>query len=145
MTISMKNGYYYGENLSDLETEMARFSALNYPSSLFRSSSCACGGSDFKLQTDEEAGVARRICAVCNLQHLMGDSAEYVEESNPDDHICVCDATIFALLSGVALYPDSNDVRWYYIGCHCRNCGLIGVFAHWKCEAGDAAAFLDNI
>jgi hypothetical protein len=36
-------------------------------------------------------------------------------------------------------------VRWYYIACHCFECDLVGVFADWKCEAGDAAAFLAKV
>jgi len=36
-------------------------------------------------------------------------------------------------------------VRWYYIACHCVECNLVGVFADWKCEAGDAAAFLAKV
>jgi hypothetical protein len=38
---------------------------------------------DFALQTDEEAGVAIRTCTDCGQKHLMGDSADYVDEAAP--------------------------------------------------------------
>jgi hypothetical protein len=56
-----------------------------------------------------------------------------------------CEHEQFQLLSGVALYEDSNDIRWYYIGCLCFSCQLVGVFADWKCEAGDSDAFLTEV
>jgi hypothetical protein len=74
----------------------------------------------------------------------MGDSAEYAEEADFDNHICVCDAENFELLSGVALYEGSTDVRWYYIGYKCTKCNLVGVFAEWKCEAGNVDEFLSK-
>jgi len=72
----------------------------------------------------------------------MGDSDEFANDAEFERHACICDAAEFELLSGVALYEDSNDVRWYYIGCQCTHCHLVGVFADWKSEAGDADAFL---
>lgn len=48
----------------------------------------------------------------------------------------------FQIVSGVALYKGTNDVRWLYVACFCPACGLMGVYADWKCEGGDADAFL---
>jgi hypothetical protein len=48
-------------------------------------------------------------------------------------------------MSGVSVYEGTHDVRWYYIACRCVECNLVGVFADWKCEAGDAAAFLAKV
>ncbi|WP_377007773.1 hypothetical protein [Comamonas endophytica] len=100
---------------------------------------------DFALQTDEQAGVAIRTCTDCGQEHLMGDSADYVEEAAPEAHECVCENEAFELMSGVSVYEGTHDVRWYYIACHCVECNLVGVFADWKCEAGDAAAFLAKV
>ena len=72
----------------------------------------------------------------------MGDSAEYAQDADFEGHKCICSAEEFELLSGVAVYEGTNDVRWYYIGCMCTTCHLVGVFADWKCEAGDADTFL---
>lgn len=142
-----RNGkYWYGETAEDVKAELLRYSTKNaYVTEKYRQSQCTCGGDKFKLESDEEAGAARRICIKCGIVHMMGDSSEFEEDANFDKHSCVCEGEDFELVSGVALYEGSNDVRWYYIGCHCVKCQLVGVFADWKCEAGDADAILANV
>ena len=44
------------------------------------------------------------------------------------------DATAFEITVGVALYADSEDVRWLYIGCRCPECNLSGCYGDWKNE-----------
>lgn len=120
-----------------------RFSELNgYRAEGFSEAICKCGNRFFRLESDEDAGVAKRTCTGCGDSEFMGDSVEFAREAHLEEHECVCSSRNFELLSGVALYTESNDVRWYYIGCHCSACHLVGVFAHWKCEAGDATVFL---
>jgi hypothetical protein len=143
MTVYKKGRYWYGTEDLDIQAEVVRFSRLNEHEAVrFSAASCTCGGTTFKLESDEDAGAAKRTCARCGAERLMGDSAEYVVDAQFDNHLCVCDAEIFAITSGVALYTESNDVRWYYIGCRCINCSLVGVFANWKCQSGDADALL---
>lgn len=146
MTLQKKGKYWYGSTPQDIEAEVIAYSKANgYMAVKFSPSACACGSSLFKLESDEDEGVARRTCVRCGVIHFMGDSAEYASEAQVERHECICDAEALELLSGVALYADSSDVRWYYIGCRCANCHLVGVFADWKCEAGDADAFLSKI
>lgn len=149
MTLKKKGEYWYGTTMEDLEAEMVDYSTQNvYVATRFRQSHCHCGSDTFKLETDDEVGAARRICAACGAVHLMGDSSEYADEADFSRHMHLCEPNgyeNFKLLSGVALYEGSNDVRWYYIGCLCTNCQLVGVFAEWKCEAGDADTFLANV
>jgi hypothetical protein len=143
MALKKKGKHWYGATPEDIKLEMLRFSKLNeYVAVKFSESVCTCGSRLFKLESDEEDGAAKRICTECGAVHLMGDSAEYADGAKFDHHECVCRAEKFQLLSGVALYDESNDVRWYYIGCLCAQCSLVGVFAHWKCEGGDADVFL---
>jgi hypothetical protein len=143
MTLQKKGKYWYGSTAEDTKTELVKYSKLNgYTATKFSESVCTCGNRAFKLETDEDEGTAKRICTACEALHLMGDSAEYASSANFENHVCVCNSEMFQLLSGVALYDESNDVRWYYIGCLCTKCSLVGVFADWKCEAGDADAFL---
>ena len=118
--MTLKKKFWYGTTQEDLQTEMRRYSVDN-----------VCGGhplrrlglrlrrKTFTLDTDEDAGVALRTCTACGNGHYMGDSASYADEAEPARHPCVCDGEAFELLSGVALYEDNNDVRWYYIGCRC--------------------------
>jgi hypothetical protein len=146
MTLKKKGKYWYGTTAEDVEAEVIRYSTQNvYAATRFRQSRCNCGSVTFKLESDEEVGAARRICTECGMVHLMGDSLEYANEANFDNHVCICGHEKFKLLSGVALYEGSNDIRWYYIGCLCANCQLVGVFADWKCEAGDANVFLAKV
>jgi hypothetical protein len=143
MALKKKGKFWYGTTPEDTQAEVRRYSTLNgYEAVKFSASTCTCGNKTFRLETDEDEGVARRTCASCGSSHLIGDSADYVADAELEDHECVCDGTEFELMSGVALYADSNDVRWYYIGCQCAQCHLTGVLADWKCEAGDADAFL---
>lgn len=143
MTVLKKGRYWFGTEDADVQVELVRFSRLNqYEAVKFSVASCTCGGSTFKLESDEDAGAAKRICAGCGTTKLMGDSVDYAADAQFDNHLCVCGAETFAIISGVALYANSNDVRWYYIGCRCSACSLIGVFADWKCEGGDADALL---
>lgn len=143
MTLTRRGRFWYGSTPEDTQVEVRRYSVGNgYEAVKFAASVCACGGRTFRLETDENEGVARRTCTACGTSQLMGDSDEYAEDATLEPHVCVCDAAAFELMSGVALYEGSNDVRWYYIGCQCAACHLTGVFADWKCEAGDADVFL---
>jgi len=145
MTLQKKGKYWYGATPEDTEAELVAYSKRNgYTAVKLSQAVCACGNRSFKLETDEEEGAARRTCVRCGAIHLMGDSNEYASEAAFEGHACICDAEEFELVSGVALYADSNDVRWYYIGCQCASCHLVGVFADWKCEAGDADQFLSK-
>jgi hypothetical protein len=143
MSLTKKGKFWYGTTRDDVGLEIDRYSKSNgYPARKAADSICSCSNTTFKLETDEEEGAAKRTCTTCGSEHLMGDSAEYIEGAKLERHECVCGSEVFELRSGVALYEQSNDVRWYYIGCRCTKCNLVGVFADWKCEAGDADAFL---
>lgn len=145
---SVKKGkYWYGESIDDVKEQVRTFSKGNgYPASKFSESICECGGKEFHLESDEEEGVARRSCVICSKAMFMGgDGAIFACRASLEEHLCVCDSSVFQLLSGVSLYPQSNDVRWYYIGCRCSGCGLVGVFAEWKCDSGDADEFLSSV
>lgn len=146
MALTKKGEFMYGTTSGDTQAELRSYSVANRHEAVrFASSKCNCGCRTFALQTDEEAGVAIRTCTDCGQRHLMGDSADYVEEAAPEAHECVCENEVFELMSGVSVYEGTHDVRWYYIACHCVECNLVGVFADWKCEAGDAAAFLAKV
>lgn len=145
MALSRKGEFWYGTSREDLEQEVRSYSQGNtYLAAKFASPRCECGSETFKLQSDEEVGAVRRECAACGVRHLMGDSDEYADQANFDNHICMCDSEIFELAPSVALYAGSNDVRWFYVGCRCISCNLVGVFVDYKCEAGDAYRFLEK-
>lgn len=145
MALRKKGKYWYGTTLDDIRQQVEQYSESGYRARRFRESVCECGNRIFRLRTDEVEGAGERTCTTCGDRHLMGDSAEFAASANLERHECICGSEEFELLSGIALYSDSNDVRWYYIGCRCTACNLIGVFADWKCEAGDAESFLAKV
>ncbi|RKH57132.1 hypothetical protein [Corallococcus aberystwythensis] len=138
-----KGKHWYGTGLEDARLEMGRFSQLNgYPATRFHEASCPCGAPTFTLDQDEDEGVARRTCSGCGAVQWVGDSSEYADSAELQRSECLCGAVAFQIVSGVALYEGTKDVRWLYVACFCPACGLIGVYADWKCEGGDADAFL---
>ncbi len=143
MALRKKGKYWYGDTAEDIREPVVSHSRANgYEATKFSTPICDCRGTIFKLESDEGVGAARRICVACANVQLMGDSDEYAAEAEFERHSCICDEENFELLPAVALYSGSNDVRWFYIGCRCTHCQLVGVFADYKCEAGDADEFL---
>ena len=65
---------------------------------------CSCKNNTFKLLTDETEGVAVRICSKCKAEHPIGDSAEYLEDAELEQHECLCGNDNFEITAGVALY-----------------------------------------
>ncbi len=143
MTHTQRGEYWYGDDHADLRAELVRYSAANgYPASDFVDLKCACGGEFFHLLTDEDEGVGIRICADCEAEHVMGDSANSLDEAEPQHNECLCGEEVFQLTVGVNRYRVTeetltDDVRWLYIGCRCIQCGLVGCYADWKNEAQD--------
>jgi len=140
MALTKRRSNWYGDDHADLREELARYSAENeYPIDNFTNVKCKCGSDLFELYTDEDQGVAVRICTQCKNEHLMGDSADYVAEAEPEQHECKCRKDKFQLVVGVHRYRNSDDslsddVRWLYIGCRCPKCNLLGCYADWKNE-----------
>ncbi len=120
---------------SDVRKEITRYAKRNgYPAEHFADAVCKCEGRAFTLALDDTEGAAVRKCAKCKKKHPMGDSAEYLKGATLDDCECPCGKDIFEITAGVALYRDSDDVRWIYVGCRCVACGLAAVYGDWKNE-----------
>ena len=108
MVLKKKGKFWYGKTLEDIQTEVRRYSALNgYEAVKFSASTCICGNTTFRLETDEDVGVAKRTCASCGSSHLMGDSADYVADANLEGHECVCDGTEFCTGLSASCPDDS--------------------------------------
>jgi hypothetical protein len=128
---------------TDLHKEIARYAKKNgYPAAHFADAKCKCGGRTFTLALDDTEGAAVRRCTKCKKKHAMGDSAEFLADATLEDCECPCGKDIFEITAGVALYEDSEDVRWLYIGCRCPSCGLAAIYGDWKNEYDDYRALL---
>lgn len=143
MGLKKRGSHWYGESQADIRTELARYAALaGHPAERFADARCLCDGGLFALELDEEAGVAVRSCGSCGVRHPMADGAEFLADANLEGCACPCGAEAFELTLGAALYADSADVRWLYVGARCPSCGLTACYGDWKCEYPDANALL---
>jgi hypothetical protein len=135
MALQKRDKYYYGDSQLDIQDELLRYSQKNgYPAAYYADAVCSCGGKVFNLTLDDTAGAAVRSCAACKAEHPIGNSDEYLEDAELEECECPCGSSGFEITVGVALFQDSQDVKWLYIGCRCENCGLTACYGDWKNE-----------
>lgn len=135
MALRKKGKYNYGGSHLDIQDELRDYSNGNgYPATHFADASCSCGGKAFSVRLDDEEGAAVRVCKVCASEHAVADSAEYLAEATLEECGCPCGGVSFEMSIGVALYAESLDVRWLYLGLRCVRCGLVACYGDWKNE-----------
>ncbi len=130
---------------SGLRREMRRYAKANgYPLMRDYAPRCACGAKvmsaaygtgTFFIAVDDEEGGALLICGDCDAQGFVADSQAYMRKKLTGEEAwreCVCGRRDFQVVVGAALYEDSADVRWWYVGGRCVACGVQGVYADWK-------------
>jgi hypothetical protein len=138
MGLQRRGAHSYADSQSDLREELLDYSVRNsYPAAHFADAACGCGGRLFRLLVDDTVGAALRRCAACGAEHPIGDSGEYLDEASLDECECPCGNDSFEVTVGVALYRDSDAVRWIYLGCRCPRCSLAACYADWKNEHDD--------
>jgi hypothetical protein len=143
MALELRGKYRYGDSKNDISAEIARYShKVEYLATHFANAICQCGSDRFRLQVDEESGVAVRTCTQCSEVHPIGDSGDYLDEAVLEECACVCGCESFEITVGVSLYDGSEDVRWLYVGCRCVTCGLTAVYGDWKNEYEGYSALL---
>lgn len=146
MSIIKKGSYYYGEDHGDLTEELIRYSKNNYGIEHTANSTCKCANDTFNVLLNEGKGVAARICTKCDSEHGIGDSDKYMDDAEEVDEMeCVCGSKEFKVTSGVALYDESEDVRWFYLGLLCLKCGCMGCYGDWKNEFIGYKGLLANV
>ncbi len=147
MALRKRGKWSYGDSQADIRAEIIRYSQKNgYLAEHFAEAACVCGGKVFFLLLDNTAGVASRGCVACDAEaHPIGNSAEFMDEAEEEECACPCGEEEFEITIGVALYADSEDVRWLYIGCRCPKCGLPAVYGDWKNEFNGYQKLLDQV
>ena len=146
MGLQQRGSYWYGDGHDDIRGELARYSEMaDYPTERFADARCDCGGSRFALELDEAAGVAVRVCASCGGRHAMADGAEFLADAVLEQCACPCGGEVFELTVGVALYTNSDDVRWLYVGARCPVCHLTACYGDWKNEYAGVDALLARV
>lgn len=134
MAIKKRRGSEYADSQADIPAYLRDYSERNYAAEHFADAVCECSGRTFVLNIDETQGAGVRRCTACKREHPIGDSDEYLEDAHLEECGCPCGAEGLELTIGVALYRDSEDVRWLYIGARCIHCGMVGCYADWKNE-----------
>ena len=146
MPIRRENNQTFADSQADIRSELVRYSELNgYVAEHFADARCDCAATTFKLGLDENAGVAVRFCQSCGGELGMADSNDYFDEAEIYIAECTCGGDIFEITLGVALYADSEDVRWLYVGCRCPACNLAGCYGDWKNEFIGYQKLLSNV
>ena len=146
IVLEKRGRYHYADSQADIRTEILRYSELNkYVVQKFADAVCQCGGRIFSVLLDESEGAAARACISCDYQHPIGDSEQYLDEAELEQCACACSAETFEVTVGVSLYPESDDVRWLYLGFRCPACGLTAVYGDWKNEFIDYRKLLDLV
>lgn len=146
MALHKRGHHHYGENQADIREELLRYSKGNaYIAQHFADAICNCGGRQFRLAIDDNEGAAVRICPVCNTEHPIGDSGEYLDDASLEECACPCGGEEFEITAGVSLYDDSEDVKWIYLGCRCPKCGLTATYGDWKNEFNGYRELLDRV
>ena len=145
MAIREQDGNQYTDTQSDLPDVIRSFSADQYPATHFADAKCHCGENRFELAVDETEGAAVRTCVACQQPHPIGDSQDYLAGATLESCECLCGSSALELTIGVALYSDSQDVRWIYLAGRCPQCHCAGCYADWKNEFPDYQALLSRI
>ncbi len=146
MALRKKGDDRYGDGQSDIREQLSDYSRANaYPIEHFADAICVCGGTIFVLFLDDNEGAAKRVCVACQNEHPIGDSEDYLEEAALEEAECPCGAGEFEITAGVALYRQSDAVKWFYLGCRCVACGLVACYGDWKNESEDYRALLRRV
>jgi hypothetical protein len=145
MVIDPRGEFWKGSEASDLRKYLERYTSQAYAAQEFRNAKCTCGSEEFRLDCDDDEGTARRTCSRCKQEHFICDSEEYWDGAEPDQCICICEKSIFNIMVAFALYPESDDVKWMYIGCRCVACGILGCYGDWKIGYGPSNQLFDKV
>ncbi len=134
MSIDTSGKWWKGSTPEDVDEYLQALSSGSNAVSDFRLSRCACGGNAFRLEVECDEGIAKRTCASCGMEHLIGDSAENFEpRMRLKKFKCICKKSDIANVGvGFSRYERSEGVRWLWVGHRCVRCGVLGSMVDWK-------------
>lgn len=127
---------------TDIPDALRDYAGRGYVPTAFADARCACGGQLFALAVDDDEGAAERQCTSCQAFASIASSADVAESAELEACACPCGGEHFELTLGLALYADSDDVRWIYVGARCPACRQVGCYADWKCDGSERATDL---
>ncbi len=146
MALRKEGQYSYGDSNLDIREGLTRYSRKQGCLAVhFADAVCGCGSKVFHLSLEDTEGAAIRECISCKAEHPIGDSQDYLEDAELKECQCPCGSGAFEITAGVALYGNSEDVKWLYIGCRCVKCGLTACYGDWKNEYNGFSKLLSRI
>ena len=77
MVVDTSGKWWIGDTPEDIAEFLHAYSSKGYKATEFRLAKCQCGSLEFRLDADDNEGVARRTCVVCAREHFICDSNEY--------------------------------------------------------------------
>ncbi len=146
MAIDTSGDWWVGSDAEDIAGFLENYSADTYKIDEFRLARCRCCSVNFRLEADDNEGVARRTCLQCGRQNFICDSGEYWEDAEPEVCRCVkCDSDRFNIGIGFSLYENKQAIKWLYVGVRCAMCGVLGCFAGWKIGYEPSLQLMDQV
>jgi hypothetical protein len=111
---------------------MKKYAIANgYPIEEFTNIICdECDEEFFELYSDENEQGAFLTCIECEKKHDIENSKQYLEKELY--YKCKCNNCFLKIAIGKAFYENSKDIRWVYVGGHCTECNLSGVYVNWN-------------
>lgn len=130
--------------LQQLRASIEDFAAGGYRVDRVIAAACPCGNDTFLVVFDDAAGVAARICAVCQRETAIADSEEHFDDvESVEQARCTCGGDIFTAATGLAIGAD-DEVRWVSVGLRCVEDGVAGVYVDWKIDYAPTSHLFTN-
>ena len=146
MSINTSGKWWIGSEPIDLKEYLEAYSADSDKVHESRLARCSCGSEVFRLEADDDDGVAKRTCSQRSAEHFICDSEEYWEDAEPKAWRCFeCGTEDANVGVGFSLYDDDGEVRWLYVGERCSRCGVLGCFAGWKIAYAPSKQLFDQV
>jgi hypothetical protein len=145
VTIDKSGSFWRGEDSADLAACIREFEAGGYRVARVNDIVCRqCQGTEVHLLVDDDEGCAVAVCAGCEFEMPLADSADHLDGADLGECACPCGGETFAAAIGFAVFDD-GDVRWISVGLRCLTDGTMGVYADWKIDYGPSAHLMADV
>jgi hypothetical protein len=159
VALQQRGTYWYGDGPEDVWGYFVQQTRNDTePANHWKQAVCPCGGTAFRVNLDEEAGFAERVCTACQARHRMLDEGKQPpcgdpevdealrqaeEECDPEPCVCLCEQEEFEVVGVTSPFQAGADsAKWFYLGLRCVDCGCLGCYASWLERHNDYRALL---
>lgn len=144
MAVDTSGQFWRGNDFNDLAEYVREFQAGGYSVARVNELACRqCAGKTFCVEGDDDAGRARARCLGCDTETYIADRAEFADEADLAECVCLCGGEAFNIGLGFALRHD-GEVRWISVGLRCAHDGTLGVYADWEIDYSPTSHLLSG-